>query len=491
MMGREKGRQPKLFYSDINIDERVSGKHILRRISKKIDFDFIYREVADRYGSNGNVSVAPPVILKLLLLLVLYNQRSERELMETLPVRLDWLWFLGFDLDDEIPNHSVLSKARARWGVEAFKSLFERVVGQCVLEGLVDGKKLFTDASLIEANASENSVIKTGSLRKYLRKGYRRLEQRLDELQIEKTGEANKQYLSTTDPDASVTRHGLSKSKLMYKTHRSVDSRAEVITATMVTPGSVDEGDKLEEMIEQHEHNTGQEVEVVVGDSRYGTKRNYLMCADKGISAHLKNLEEGQQGTGRQKGIFPKENFLYDGHTDTYLCPAGNHLHSRNYYKDRQHYEYKAAKGVCAGCGLQAQCTRAKDGRTVKRHERQEDLDRMIAMAASSSGKQDLKTRQHLSERSYAQSTRYGYKRARWRGLWRMQIQDYLIAAVQNIQTLLRVTERRAANAARGIIDKITHGPSRVRSALLQFDDCLLFLNGKIMHFKAAVADIQ
>lgn len=75
----------------------------------------------DRYGINGNISVPPPVILKLMLLLILYNVRSERELMETLPERLDWLWFLRYDLDDEIPSHSILSKVRSRWGVEACK----------------------------------------------------------------------------------------------------------------------------------------------------------------------------------------------------------------------------------------------------------------------------------------------------------------------------------------------------------------------------------
>ena len=58
--------------------------------------------------------------------------RSERELMQILPERLDYLWFLGYSLDDEIPNHSVLSKARKRWGLEVFESLFIRSVSQCV-----------------------------------------------------------------------------------------------------------------------------------------------------------------------------------------------------------------------------------------------------------------------------------------------------------------------------------------------------------------------
>jgi transposase len=103
--------------------------------------------------------VPPPVILKLMLLLVFYNVRSERELMATLAERLDWLWFLGYNLDSDIPNHSVLSKARKRWGSEVFKIFFERIVWQCVEAGLVDGKKIFMDSSLVDADASTNSVI--------------------------------------------------------------------------------------------------------------------------------------------------------------------------------------------------------------------------------------------------------------------------------------------------------------------------------------------
>jgi len=248
MMSYESKFQPKLFYYHLNREKRIPQNHILRKIKEKINFDFVYAEVKDTYGINGNVSVPPPVILKLMLLLILYNVRSERELMDTISLRLDWLWFLGYDLDSEIPNHSVLSKARARWGVKAFKAFFERIVSQCVQEGLVEGRKLFIDTSLIEANASNNSVVDTQSLGRYLKKGYRELEERLEGLTEGKKGKANERYLSTTDPDASVVRHGRGKSKLRYKTHRVVDNKKEVITATKVTTGSVDDGDMLKEI---------------------------------------------------------------------------------------------------------------------------------------------------------------------------------------------------------------------------------------------------
>jgi transposase len=94
----------------------------------------------------------------MMLLLFLDDIKSERELMRIIPERLDCLWFLGYGLDDPIPDRSVLSKARKRWGKEVFLSLFGRVVEQCVEAGLVEGRKIHVDASLMEANASLRSV---------------------------------------------------------------------------------------------------------------------------------------------------------------------------------------------------------------------------------------------------------------------------------------------------------------------------------------------
>jgi transposase len=184
MMGQQTGIQPKIFYPQMNLEQRVPRTHLLRRIQEQIDFNFIYAEVRDTYGGNGNMSIPPPVILKMMLLLVLYNVRSERELMETIPMRLDWLWFLGYDIDSEVPDHSVLSKARARWGVEAFRGFFERMVWQCVETGLVDGRKIFVDSSLVDADASNNSVIDTRSLKVQLQEGYKKLEARLEEKSV-------------------------------------------------------------------------------------------------------------------------------------------------------------------------------------------------------------------------------------------------------------------------------------------------------------------
>jgi len=441
MMGQQTGNQPKIFYHPMNLEQRVPRTHLLRRIQEQIDFNFIYAEVRDAYGSNGNVSIPPPVILKMMLLLVLYNVRSERELMETMPLRLDWLWFLGYDIDSEVPDHSVLSKARARWGVEAFRGFFERMVWQCVEAGLVDGSKIFVDSSLVDADASNNSVIDTRSLKVQLQESYKKLEARLEEKSestdsLRRYVKANSRYISTTDPDAAIVNRG--KPKLSYQVHRAVDERSEVITATETTPGDVNEAHEMIPLLESHHLNTGIKADTVVADSKYGTIENFLACDDRGVEAHMPDLKESTVRRIKKLKIFPEEQFEYDRESDTYRCPAGHRLKPRSLHMSRQSRDYAAPKKICLACRLKEQCTKNKSGRTIKRHLRQEDLDRMRQASRSAKAKRDIKRRQHLMERSYARGTRYGFDRARWRGLWRVQIQEYLISAVQNIEVLLR-----------------------------------------------------
>ncbi len=99
--------------------------------------------------------------MKMMLLPFYYNIPSERELMEQIPERVDFLWFLGYDLESVIPNHSVLSKARSRWGSEVFEKHFVRTIEQCLGAGLVDGRLLHIDSTTLKANASRNSVIES------------------------------------------------------------------------------------------------------------------------------------------------------------------------------------------------------------------------------------------------------------------------------------------------------------------------------------------
>jgi transposase len=211
-----------------------------------------------------------------------------------------------------------------------------------------------------------------------------------------------------------------------------------VITAVETTPGSIAENRKLMGLIEQHEANTGSKAEIAVADHKYGTQENYVACAERGTASHMGDAAQGQNNH-RCVGIFPDTAFTYDAASDTYRCPAGETLKPRRLHPVRRTMEYKARKGVCAACLLRARCTRAKLGRTVKRHEKQGALDVARSQAHSPAARRNRQRRQHLMERSFADAANnHHFKRARWRRLWRQQIQDYLIAAIQNVRILLQ-----------------------------------------------------
>jgi transposase len=256
MMGVHQTQQD-LFSYHVQLEKRVRPEHPLRQVAALIDFSFIREEVAQCYGTKGNVSVDPVIILKMLFLLFYDDVASERELMAIIAERLDYMWFLGYGLEDEIPNHSVLSKARARWGTEAFKNLFVRVVLQCVQKGLVEGKKIHVDSSLIDANASKDSVLKgPPELVSALKQAYQAQETKLADTSTPQDYQSiNDRTISTTDPDAALTRKNHEPARSRYHHHRVVDDVQGVITAVETTPGSIAENKKLMALVAQHKEN--------------------------------------------------------------------------------------------------------------------------------------------------------------------------------------------------------------------------------------------
>src|SRR5258708_36029972 len=97
MMG-ERDPQKQLWSYQVNLDQRVRSDHPLRRINEALELDFVRREVGKFYGTKGNVSEGPVVIMKVMLLLFLDNARSEIEFMVISPERLDYMGFLAYGL---------------------------------------------------------------------------------------------------------------------------------------------------------------------------------------------------------------------------------------------------------------------------------------------------------------------------------------------------------------------------------------------------------
>jgi transposase len=203
MMGTQPStRQPALFSYRVDLEPRVGPDHLLRQVAATLDLSFVVPTVRHCYGRSGNVSLDPRVIVKLMLLLFLYNIASERELMEQLPVRLDFLWFLGFDLERAIPDHSVLSKARARWGPHVFEKLFVQTVSQCVQAGLVNGRLLHVDSTMVKANAHKDTIVPSGpELVSALRQAYQEQTAKLEVLPADPQDSAPAEAALTPAPE--------------------------------------------------------------------------------------------------------------------------------------------------------------------------------------------------------------------------------------------------------------------------------------------------
>ncbi len=485
-------RQPALFSYHIDLEQRVPADHLLRRVLRVLDLTFALPTVRHHYGRSGNVSLDPRVILKMLLLLFLYDVRSERELMEQIRVRLDFLWFLGFDLDTPIPDHSVLSKARARWGEKVFEQLFVRMVEQCVQAGLVNGSLLHVDSTIVKAQASRDSVVSSGpELVSALRQAYAEQKLKLEVLPesqlqgqaVRTEGESlapaigcpepgevaakklavNSTHISTTDPEAQLARNKSGVSELNYKEHRMVDDARGVITAVAATSSNVADGSQLPGLYEQHLATSGlkQAQVTVAGDHHYGTAANYLYCAQQGLRAHLAdasaNLEE--------RGKLPVSQFIYEPGQDRLRCPAGHYLVLHQNRPEEHAKVYLIEDPAhCAGCALREQCTKSKRGRSIQRHVQAEVVEAARAQASSPAGKYSRKRRRHVMEGSFADAfNNHGAKKARWRGLARQRIQTWLIAAVQNLRILLRhQTDEPERTAVAGLLERFGRSNLRV-----------------------------
>jgi IS5 family transposase len=435
MMGPRQRIEPKLFYTGLNLNDRVRPDHPLRAIAARIDFDFVRQEVAGSYGQVGNPSVDPAVLLKLMFLFFYESVRSERELADRLWERLDWMWFCGYDLDSELPDHSVLSKARRRWGKELFVQFFERVVLQCVERGLVDGSGVYADGSLISASADKDSL--RVALRLRGGKVYDGLEETCEDSPTPQT------LVSTTDPDARLTRKN-GQTVLGYKDHRVVDDRCGIITATITTDAATPEADELIEALERHEHNTGCSAKIVTADKGYGTAEVYKGLQQREITPCIPHKQPTEAGEGK----FRREEFVYDARKDCYTCPAGQTLRRRGPASDNR-FRYQASPGTCEACAMRARCTDNKRGRLLSRHVDQEVIDWADGLLSPGRRRELMRRRKYKMEGSFADATnRHGYKRARWRGLRWVTVQNLLIAAVQNIRKLVRWTAGKPPEAA-------------------------------------------
>src|SRR5260370_10495200 len=142
----------------VSLEELVPQDHFYRHLERTLDLTFVREFVQETYESLGRHSIDPVVFFKLQLVMFFEAIRSERLLMRVVADRLSVRWYLGYDLDDPLPDHSSLSRIRTRYGLDIFRRFFDAILEQCQQAKLIWGKELYIDATKVDANASVDSL---------------------------------------------------------------------------------------------------------------------------------------------------------------------------------------------------------------------------------------------------------------------------------------------------------------------------------------------
>lgn len=452
MMGR-KVSEPKLYVS-FSLDSVVPARHLVRQLAEAIDFEFVHELVRGCYSRTGKPSVDPIVLFKLWLLGYLHGITSERRLCEEASLNLAWRWFLGYELDEALPDHSVLTKARRRFGVRIYELFFRRIVKLCDERGLVQGDVLFLDSTLTDADASHDTL-RSRALLNQLKdpaQYVRDLEMVNDPPPMPEPPRAKDprgakpgrtpnpswraNLASTTDPDAELATRRNGRRGLAHKTQVAVDGgKANIITAIDVGPAGDSDASTVGRMLDKHEINLGRAARELVGDSGYGTDGGYRACLARGVRATLKTPSRV-----RSKTQFGADQFTYVRDRDIFICPAGRELHRfKDLFEIGKAVYQPVQAGVCGSCPLKARCIGGKDDRTVKRNWDADVLQAAQAHLSTPRGRARFRRRQVVSERTMAElKCHHGFDRAQFRGRASVQIQALLTATALNIKQLLK-----------------------------------------------------
>jgi transposase len=206
-MQGKKTYQEKLF-TNFRLSDRVPKDNFYRPLKEVLDFSFLYSATAGFYGIEGQKSIDPVVFFKLLLFGYLENQPSDRRIVHAASMRLDVLYFIGYDIDEELPWHSTLSRTRKLYNEEVFLELFKKVLKQCIDKGLLNGARQAVDSFLVKANAAMSSLIDKEVMKdaEYYNQQLKDNEERESKVSSprSKTKSSNKTRVSTSDPDSRM-----------------------------------------------------------------------------------------------------------------------------------------------------------------------------------------------------------------------------------------------------------------------------------------------
>jgi transposase len=434
-MQGKKVYQEKLF-TNFNLSHKIPESNFYRRLKGSLNLEFLYKETRQHYGDCGQKSIDPIVFFRLCLVGYLENIISDRKLIEHSSLRLDILFFLDYDVDEELPWHSTVSRTRKLFPESIFEQVFNRVLQMCIDKGMVSGHTQGFDSALIKANASMNSMelkVPEDTLEEHLRKirefSSADLPAKIDKASQEQkiitasTSElkalkscqdkwkkdqdkrvgagnkrskytSNKTQYSPTDPDARIAVKPGKPRKFNYLSQLAVDSSSHVITHITADYADKKDSQCVESIVNDLEsrlHSLGLMWTNALADTGYSSGENYALLERKGILPFIPPNAKYKGGPG---------GFEYIREGDFWICPAGKHV---TYRKSKVYIGsllkvYLIQRKICSSCPKRKECIGKYTEKRIVITAYKQEYDRAIARVSSKQGQYMKKKRQSTVE---------------------------------------------------------------------------------------------
>ncbi len=387
----------------VSIDDLVPQDHLVRKISRVIDFNFINDEVRHLYSEDqGRPSIPPVMLFKMVFIQFLFGIRSMRKTVQEIQVNAAYRWFLGLGLMQAVPHYSTFSKNYERRFKDSgiFEKIFKRILQQIADRHLINEEALFVDSTHMKAYAnkrkSRNELVQEAS--------NRYMKQLQDELNILREEEGKKPIdftgtkdiaVSPVDPDAGMFHKGEKEKQFAYSVQTACDEHGWIIDAEVHAANISDHNagtSFVEPLLEKHP-----ETHYVVMDAGY---HNPLLLHEvllKGKTPVVPYIRP----KGKSKGeTYPKSQFTYNDQDDTYTCPVGKLLTYKG-INSQGYRQYQSDRHDCKQCPFKDQCTKGPS-RIVLRHLLEYTKQKANEIRLSEVGRQLYAKRKMTIERVFA-----------------------------------------------------------------------------------------
>lgn len=289
--------------------ELTSGpRHVfyerLNELLREAGFDaWLESLCADCYADGGRTSIPPGVYFRMLFVGYFEAIESQRGIAWRCQDSLSLRAFLRFALHEATPEHSSLSKIGDRLPREVYEEVFAFVLKLVDAQGLLSGKTVGVDSTLIEANAAMKSIVRKESgedWRAYLqrlaaaegldlktREELARFDKQRQKEGRKKT--SNEEWESETDPDSRIMKMKDGSTHLSYKAENAIDLDTGVILAAEITLGNIADSasvvDTLDVVIATVIDVTGEDrVREAVADKGYCKLQTLSDCAERDLA---------------------------------------------------------------------------------------------------------------------------------------------------------------------------------------------------------------